>query len=390
MKLFRGVVFSLAILAARAAQSQDISLDVLSPEIPGVVPNASYIVAAYTLVPAITGAQLGLLAGEDETSFSYGRDHVIPPAIGDHAHLYYSVTRGSVGVMGSPVGLESAGNGAAGDIFGVLFNPNPNPPAIYQDAVPLGLTPLPGESNIDGLDILMNGAVNNFFHVPVYFTVDAAAAARWGFTQGDILFRPVPTPPGPPVPPVYATGAALGLAIGDVIDGLAINDAGVIGVLDAPDHVYISLALGSPSVGLYGSATVIEVFPAPIVRLTDAQLGLLPGDDVDAISINDPGVTEVGPPRGSLMQLGPGRPNPFRSSTTIEYALPLAGPTRLRVFDVSGRLVATLCDGVQSAGPHSISWSPSSPAAGVPKAGVYVMRLEWGGVCSARRLVCLR
>ena len=52
------------------------------------------------------------------------------------------------------------------------------------------------------------------------------------------------------------------------------------------------------------------------------------------------------------------------------------GRVRLAVFDVSGRLVRRLMDGMAEAGPHSISWdgaaSTGSPAGG----GVYFARLE--------------
>jgi hypothetical protein len=53
--------------------------------------------------------------------------------------------------------------------------------------------------------------------------------------------------PGITAPTVYATAAQLGLLPGDDIDALAIKDEGTLGVLDAGDIVYVSLTIGSPS-----------------------------------------------------------------------------------------------------------------------------------------------
>ena len=50
-----------------------------------------------------------------------------------------------------------------------------------------------------------------------------------------------------------------------------------------------------------------------------------------------------------------GRPNLFREGTTLSFRLPEAGSVSLRVFDVAGRLVATLVDEVLGAGRHDVA-----------------------------------
>jgi len=52
------------------------------------------------------------------------------------------------------------------------------------------------------------------------------------------------------------------------------------------------------------------------------------------------------------------------------------GPVSLRIFDVSGRLVAELYHGTMDAGPHSVSWNGrTSSGAGIAK-GLYFARLQ--------------
>lgn len=64
-------------------------------------------------------------------------------------------------------------------------------------------------------------------------------------------------------------------------------------------------------------------------------------------------------------------PNPFNPSTTIRYALAEAGPVRLQVYDVQGRVVARLADGHHEAGTYTVHFD----AQGLPS-GSYFYRIE--------------
>jgi len=58
-------------------------------------------------------------------------------------------------------------------------------------------------------------------------------------------------------------------------------------------------------------------------------------------------------------------PNPFNPTTTISYTLPEDGKVQIKIFDVLGREVATLMDGFDSKGNHSIVWNGSNVSSGI-------------------------
>ncbi len=66
-------------------------------------------------------------------------------------------------------------------------------------------------------------------------------------------------------------------------------------------------------------------------------------------------------------------PNPFNPATEITWRLDESGPVRLEVFDMAGRRVATLVDGVLPQGEHSARFD----AAGL-STGTYAYRLTLG------------
>jgi len=94
---------------------------------------------------------------------------------------------------------------------------------------------------------------------------------------------------------------------------------------------------------------------------------------------------------GPALRLYAGAPNPFSAGTAIRFDLPTSGPVRLRIYDVGGRLVRTLVDGVVPAGRgHSFHWDGRADSGGPVGAGVYFTRLEAGSRREAGRIVRIR
>jgi hypothetical protein len=68
-------------------------------------------------------------------------------------------------------------------------------------------------------------------------------------------------------------------------------------------------------------------------------------------------------------------PNPAHGVLTFQFSLPKAGPVDLRIFDVAGRVVATLLDGTMEAGSHGVTWDAVGPT-GTTHIGMYFARLS--------------
>ena len=83
--------------------------------------------------------------------------------------------------------------------------------------------------------------------------------------------------------------------------------------------------------------------------------------------------------------LNQNHPNPFNPSTTIRYGLPASGKVRLAVYDLLGRVVETLVDGVRPAGWHEVSFG-----GGTLSSGTYLYRLETPNRVITQTMVLLK
>ena len=88
---------------------------------------------------------------------------------------------------------------------------------------------------------------------------------------------------------------------------------------------------------------------------------------------------------GRVTTLGQNYPNPAVEATTIPFELAETGEASLRVYDISGRLVATLVEGELACGRHEVIWDTSRHSS-----GVYLIRLEAEGVTATSRLTITR
>ena len=84
-------------------------------------------------------------------------------------------------------------------------------------------------------------------------------------------------------------------------------------------------------------------------------------------------------------------PNPFNPITEIKYSLPTRTNVRLQIFDLSGRLISTLRDGVVEApGYHSVVWRGRNQDGLGVSCGTYLYTLEAGGVTVTKKMLFLK
>lgn len=78
-------------------------------------------------------------------------------------------------------------------------------------------------------------------------------------------------------------------------------------------------------------------------------------------------------------------PNPFNPVTIIQYDIPKESFVSLKVYDILGQEVATLVNGIQKAGSHSVNFNASNL-----NSGIYFYRLVTGEFCATKKIILMK
>jgi hypothetical protein len=78
-------------------------------------------------------------------------------------------------------------------------------------------------------------------------------------------------------------------------------------------------------------------------------------------------------------------PNPFNMTTTISFELARTGEIHIRIYDVMGREVGRLIEGMRPAGHHELRYDASGLAS-----GIYFVRLTAGDLTVTKKLMLLK
>ena len=83
-------------------------------------------------------------------------------------------------------------------------------------------------------------------------------------------------------------------------------------------------------------------------------------------------------------------PNPFNPVTKIDYGLPETGNVKLIIYDITGREVLTLVDGLQEAGYKTIVWDGTNTNGKMVSAGMYFYAIHASGFRQVRKMILLK
>ncbi len=112
------------------------------------------------------------------------------------------------------------------------------------------------------------------------------------------------------------------------------------------------------------------------------------GDGVHRLVLTGDRATSPALPRA--LALHPSAPNPAPGYALIAFDLPARGRATLRVYDVSGRRVATLVDETLPPGRHAFHWAGTDGAGRRLPSGVYFTELRSANATETRKLVLVR
>jgi len=108
-----------------------------------------------------------------------------------------------------------------------------------------------------------------------------------------------------------------------------------------------------------------------------------PVDSIKVIYQGTSAVAETNVP--SLSVMAQNYPNPFSATTAIDFTLPEPAHVELKIYNALGVEVATLVNGEQDAGAHTVPFN-----AGNAQNGIYVYRLTAGKYSQTGKMTIVR
>ncbi|MEJ2618560.1 MAG: T9SS type A sorting domain-containing protein, partial [Ignavibacteriaceae bacterium] len=82
-------------------------------------------------------------------------------------------------------------------------------------------------------------------------------------------------------------------------------------------------------------------------------------------------------------------PNPFNPSTTIRWSIKEPGNVKLKIYEITGREVATLIDGYRAAGNYETKFNSNNLNIRLAS-GVYIYRIEANIYSNSKKFILLK
>ena len=139
------------------------------------------------------------------------------------------------------------------------------------------------------------------------------------------------------------------------------------------------------------TAGYMEMGNIPTFKLMDSVTGemldLYVDGTIDPWTNNGVSVITLSttPELPTAVTLNGSYPNPFNPATTISFSIPSEMNVDVKVYDISGRMVGELMNGIQSQGLYEITWDASSQAS-----GLYFVRLVAGTEMHTQKIMLVK
>jgi hypothetical protein len=177
----------------------------------------------------------------------------------------------------------------------------------------------------------------------------------------------------------------VGVAAGSLLD----QQGRASSVLSSgPGDVDAALLGGGPGIAGHGeiARVTFRVKSAGDPKLAIASLTARGGDNQPVAIAGAVGGTTI--PAHSA--LGFAYPNPFHESLAFQLSLHASGPASIGIYDVAGRRVRALVQGVQPAGSRIVTWDGRDDAGLRLAPGAYIVRLDAAGLRESRTVRLVR
>ncbi len=152
-------------------------------------------------------------------------------------------------------------------------------------------------------------------------------------------------------------------------------------------------ALGPPPPARDGAVAVMVESEGRVVVFGGGGSGVTLYQDTWSLEgISPPVPTAVSETAGLPLKftLGQNYPNPANPATTITYELAAPAAVRLGIFDLLGRQVRQLAEGMRPAGQHTATWDGLNQQGRRAGSGIYLYRLETPEGAQIRKLMLVR
>jgi len=154
-----------------------------------------------------------------------------------------------------------------------------------------------------------------------------------------------------------------------------------LALVDLPDNIEFT-DNGDGSAGFSWQTTMGDsAIYHPIFIASDGELN----DSVEVVFLNSiyySVETDDMPVSYEILQI---YPNPFNSTTHINYSLDVNADVTISLFDLSGKEVSRLVDRPMTSGKYNISWDASD----LPS-GIYLCRLSAGSKVKTTKLALIK